>query len=784
MMEITDYKSYFDLEKVIKGIKAYLPSFDVNKFKKAFFFAEEAHRGQLRKDGKTPYIAHPVAAVGVLTTLHADEDTLISALLHDVPEDTKRTLNEIKEAFGKEIAFLVEGVTKLSKVQYKHNMQSVEVRSLKRLLLHSAKDVRVILIKLSDRLHNMMTLEYVPDPVKRLRIATETMEIYVPIADLLGIRDIRSKLADLSFRYMLPAEYIQIQERLKIFQPEREKNLKKLTKILHQTAEESNIHLTIESRIRNFYSIYKTILELDKTIEDVDDRVGIKLIVDKIEECYLLLGLIHMKFSPLTKRFRDYIANPKPNCYRSLHTTVFGVDGRLTEIQIRTRGMDIEAEYGIASTLFKEAKNSKKPDSKFSMDLKKFSWLKDAIKIGVNSESETFMEGLKFDILQERIIVMTPKGKPVDLPKGASVLDFAYAIHSDLGDHAVKADVNGKIKPISAVLHARDIVGVISDEKVTPELSWLSFVQTNLAKKKILSKLKTESRHTKKTQGRDLLQREMDIANLGLVQNINVKKVSAYIMQKNNVKFEKLDDILVAIGEGELNVTEIVHAIRNDKVGVRDAERILKLTVKIIANNRFGLAKDIYEVLYRYADDMYVFKGWVSRQAEEAYFVAELAIKEDDKVSKMFSELELVDGVTEVQKVSKKGLTMAIVSGISLAILWIGHPIMLRRLTTSMFNQNYPFIFSVVLYVTLLIVFAFLIYYLNLLNKFFPLARHKKMIWVGVFLIPILSTSTLAIEIFYFHFSLSWLIVFVEVLLIYTYLGINYANFLKATRKI
>lgn len=781
-MQITDYKQYFDLEKLIKKILTYLPGFDVKRFKEAFSFAEEAHRGQLRKDGKTPYIAHPVAALSILISLHADEDTLISALLHDVPEDTSRSIEDVKDKFGPKVAFLVDGITKLSKVQYQHNMPERDIKSLKKFLIHSAKDVRVIIIKLADRLHNMQTLDNITDPKKRLRIATETMEIYVPIADLLGIRELKSKLADLSFKYMFPEEYLKMQEKIEGSQTDRDKNTKKFIKTVKEISEASKIEIEIEPKSKNFFSIYKTISALGKTIDYLDDRIGIKVTVDDLQDCYRILGLIHQKFSPLTKKFRDYIANPKPNGYRSLHTSVFGIDGRLTEIQIRTREMDIEAEYGIAINFF-DQKNSTEND--FSLDLKKFSWLKEAIQIGsAKDEGENFIDDLKYDILQERIVAMTPKGLKVDLPKGANVLDFAYAIHSDLGDHAVKADINGQIVSITTTLNQRDIVRVVTDEKASPELSWLSFVKTNTAKKKILARLKMETKQHKKAQAMRLLQKEMDIADLGLVQNINFKKLRCYLFDSQNRDFKTLDEVLVQIGGGELKISETIAGIKGEKNETNLKSYTVNLTLKIIAHNRFGLAKDIYEVLYRYADDMSVFKGWTSKHAKQACFVVEILIKDEKMIGKIFNELERIDGVAKVLKVSKKGVRLATAAGVTLGLAWVLHPLFLMELINSAFNQKYPLFFGGLIYFSLFFVFGLFLYALHILNKFFPLVRHKKIIWILVFLVPILATGTLAIEIFYFNVNLSWLFVFLEVLFIYAYLGVNYSRFLKSTRKI
>ncbi len=772
-MAHSTYKQYFDIDRLVEKIKDYLPSLNEKRFRAAFDFAEVAHRGQIRKDGKTPYIAHPVASVEILASLHADEDTLITALLHDVPEDTKYTLKQIRELFGPKVEFLVDGITKLSKVQYKHDMPARQVESLKKLLLHSAEDLRVIIIKLADRLHNMSTLSNIDNSEKRLRIATETLEIYVPLANLLGIRELKSTLEDMCFKYMFPTEYENLKKKIDSGKVKREKNVKEFIDILKTEANKNKVKIKITQREKNLYSIYKSLCSFGKTINYVDDRIGIVVTADNIADCYHILGIIHLKFTPLTKKFKDYIANPKSNGYKSLHTSVFGVDGILTEVQIRTKQMNIEAEHGMAANFLSENKTNV-----FSTSVKSSKWLKNAIQISEEDETAgSFLKDLKLDVLQERIVVLTPRGRPVDLPKGASVIDFAYAIHTKLGRYAEKAEVNEKIVPITHRLKTRDVVKVIVSKDVSPDLSWLPFVNTNLAKRKILSYLKKISKPSKIKEGRNLLQTELDILHIGLTRNLNFKKIKKGLLNSIGIKFDKMEDVFVAIGEGNLQTSNVISIFKKQP---DCKQKSLKwISIKIVAKNRFGLMKDIYEVLYKYADDMNAFKGWASKASTMAYFNTNIAIRNDRSVSKIFYELRRIDSVLNVYKISRKGLWLSLAIGVLLAAIWVMHPMLIRIAIKSSLGEQYPVLTNYLVHLGLISVFGALLFYVKLVDKFFPIMRNKRELWFTIFALPIVTTIMLAMEVFYFKLSLSWPILFMEMLFIYLYLVLNYTNFTR-----
>ncbi|MFA7685751.1 MAG: HD domain-containing protein, partial [Candidatus Gracilibacteria bacterium] len=393
MTNLTSYKKFFDLNAIVKSVLVYLPKFNKELFLKAFDFAEKAHLGQFRKDGTTPYIVHPMAAVQILISMDADQDILIGALLHDVPEDTKYDIHDVEQLFGKDVAFLVDGITKLSKVHYHYNMPEREVESLKKMFLHTAKDPRVILIKLADRLHNMRTLQYVDKPEKRVRIATETLEIFVPIANLLGINIIKTELEDLCFQHLFPSEYERLKTKIKDSNLRNNASIEQFIDILKNAFVKGKISMEISPREKGLYRAYKRICSIGKTIDDIRDRISVRILVKTTTRCYQVLGVVHSLFIPKTHSFEDYIANPKINGYQSLHTIVFGPNGIETEIQIQTEDMNLESKYGIASCFFK-----KKP---LLIDDKKAAWLMNVMEIEKKEKTGfDFLEDLKIDILQ------------------------------------------------------------------------------------------------------------------------------------------------------------------------------------------------------------------------------------------------------------------------------------------------------------------------------------------------------------------------------------------------
>jgi len=422
--------------ELVNNIKRYLPDFHVNKFMKVFEFAMQAHNGQIRKNGD-PYIIHPFETVRILTSLHVDEDTLIAGLLHDVPEDTERTILDIESKFGKRVAFLVEGVTKLSKVHYKNDMAMRQVESLKKLFIHTAQDPRIILIKLADRLHNMRTLHFIDKEEKRLRISRETLEIFVPIANLLGIEELKSELEDLCFKYLYPVDYEMLSERMKLSRQKNAEALDRTVITLEKTFKENNIDVTIYGRLRKLYGIYKRLAGDLSNLQEYDKNIALRIIVSDTEECYKVLGLLHSIFRPRPGKFNDYIAVPKRNGYQSLHTSVFGYLGLCIDFQIRTHQMHLEAEYGIAARYFR-SRDNKNPHLE---EDQRADWAAKIMDVQENLENlenssevseEKFMDGLREDVFHDRIFVFTPKGDSIDLPQDATCIDFAYTLSSEV----------------------------------------------------------------------------------------------------------------------------------------------------------------------------------------------------------------------------------------------------------------------------------------------------------------------------------------------------------------
>ncbi len=589
---------------LINAAKKYLPELNEKRLQNAYDFAYKAHDGQIRKDG-TPYISHPLAAAQILTGLHVDEDTLIACLLHDVPEDTECTLDDLEKHFGKKVRFLVEGITKLSKVHYHDNMQERQIESLKKLFIHSAQDLRTILIKLADRLHNMRTINAIPKPEKRIRIAKETLEIYVPVANLLGIWELKSQLEDLSFKTLLPEEFKIIEDYVKRTDIKHSKLLKRTTALVKKLLESHGIKkFKLEGREKSYYSIYKKMLRQGKNFNKIYDLLGIRVIVEDVGLCYQVLGILHQNFTPKLGRLKDYIAIPKNNGYQSIHTTVFGIDGNLTEFQIRTEEMELESAYGFAAHYFYTNAKSKKTLKK-KLE-KKSQWVKRILDIQRDiKNNEDFIEGLKLDVFQDRIFLFTPKGDVIDLPSGSTVLDFAYHIHSDVGNFAQGANVNGKQENLSHVLNSSDVVDIItSKESEGPKITWLELVNTALAKNKIREYLKQQSREKLISQGEKLLDEKLRVFGHKGVKAITKGQIELILryFEQNSWK-----SILAEMGSGTLDARELIQVIcseeeimgeevaphRASNVGENIPEKIHKVHFHVEVINKIGMLRDL-----------------------------------------------------------------------------------------------------------------------------------------------------------------------------------------------
>lgn len=511
---------------------------DLTFVKKAYEFAKFAHGDQKRKSGE-PYIIHPLSVALRLADMRLDKETIAAGLLHDVCEDTGFTIDEIRKDFGGEVAFLVEGVTKLDQIRYKGTERNAE--NLRKMFLAISEDIRVVLIKLADRLHNMETLEHVA-PEKQKRIALETLEVYAPLAYRLGIGEIKGRLEDLAFPYIYPQEYRWLAEHIKDTFEERGDYIERLIpKVKKELADENLTPLDIHARAKHHYSLYKKLLAHDMDINKIHDLIAVRIVAQNIEDCYRTLGVIHKLWKPLPGRIKDYIAIPKPNGYRSLHTTVFGPEGKITEFQIRTLEMHQEAENGIAAHwAYSEAKTQaprRIPSYEGVGRSKNLSWvqqLREWQKEFTNPEE--FLESLKIDFFKDRIFVFTPKGEVFDLPEGSTPIDFAYQVHSAIGNAAMGARVNGKMVSLDYRLASGDVVEILTQKNKRPNSDWLEFVKTAGARKKITASIRRERENfafTKKTgtpvelrlSVKDRIGLLKDVSQIIADQKINMKSV-------------------------------------------------------------------------------------------------------------------------------------------------------------------------------------------------------------------------------------------------------------------
>ncbi len=466
--------------------------------RKAYSFAEDAHRNVTRDSGE-PYIIHPVAVAKLVHDWHLDESSIAAAFLHDVVEDSGHSLKEIEKQFGEEVAGIVNGLTKLKEFKYGENPDAENIRKL---VLSFSKDLRVILVKLADRLHNMQTLTF-KSTTKQKEIAWETVEIYAPIAYRLGMQKLSGELEDLAFPYLYPDEYRWLMDTVKEKYEEREVYAEKLKPVLRKMLEEVHIvPVSVDSRAKRYYSLYRKLLRNDMELEKIYDLVALRVIVTTVEECYATLGAIHKHWAPLPGKFKDYVAVPKPNGYRSLHTTVSTPGGKITEIQIRTKEMHEEAEFGIAAHwAYEQIKDSRaKKDSWGGVRNKKELLWVEQLRNWQKSfaDQKDFLDSLKVDFFKERIFVVTPKNDVIDLPAGATPVDFAYHIHSEIGNQCVGARVNGKIVPIDYELHSGDLVEIMTQKGKKPSEDWLRFVKSSMAKKYLRSVTREKDRKIKK----------------------------------------------------------------------------------------------------------------------------------------------------------------------------------------------------------------------------------------------------------------------------------------------
>ena len=478
------------IKEIIDSIEGEITKAEEALITKAYKFAETAHAGQKRMSGE-PYFIHVVATARSLAKLGMDAETVAAGLLHDVLEDTKTTTEEFAKVFDKNILFLVEGVTKLGTLKYRGHERHVE--SLRKFFIAMANDLRVVIIKFADRLHNLQTLQFVRED-KRKRIAMESIEVYAPLANRLGMGKLKGEIEDAAFPYAYPKESALVEELFKNKKDQYQKYLEEISVELIKELKKNKLKsFELSYRMKHKYSLYKKLLKYDMDIDKIYDIVALRIIVENIEDCYRVLGIVHSIWNPLPGRIKDYIAVPKPNGYRSIHTTIFTGSGGIAEVQIRTKEMHTEAEYGVAAH-FAYKENNDKKKAKVVKEKTQFQWIEELKSLNHSpEESKNLIEHLKMDFFNDRIFIFTPKGDVIDLPEGSTPIDFAYSIHSDIGDHTSGAKVNGKMSHIFSKLNNRDIVEIIKKKDANPSSKWLGYVKTTIAKKHIKAYMEKNS---------------------------------------------------------------------------------------------------------------------------------------------------------------------------------------------------------------------------------------------------------------------------------------------------
>ncbi|MBP5491864.1 MAG: bifunctional (p)ppGpp synthetase/guanosine-3',5'-bis(diphosphate) 3'-pyrophosphohydrolase [Clostridiales bacterium] len=550
------------LDEVISKYRSYSEKDESDRIRRAFVFAYKAHISQKRKSGE-PYIIHPIATAQILTELEVDTDTLVAALLHDTVEDTPVTSDLLKEIFGEDVALLVDGVTKLGQIPYS-SKEEQQAENMRKMFLAMAKDIRVILIKLADRLHNMRTMKHQSSERQR-EISMETRDIYAPLAHRLGIYKIKWELEDLCLRYTDPDAYYELVGAISQKRSEREKFLEKVVGELSDRVSQMGIRAEIEGRPKHFYSIYNKMKNQGKHLDQIYDIFACRIIVDTVSDCYAVLGLVHEMYYPMPGRFKDYIAMPKPNMYQSLHTTVIGKEGIPFEVQIRTLAMHRTAEYGIAAHWkYKENGNSNATGKTTSFD-NKLSWLRQILDWqGESKDAGEYLDSLKTGLVAEEVFVFTPKGDVISLPLHSCPIDFAYSIHSGIGNRMYGAKVNGRLVPLSYELQNGDIVEILASDQIKgPSRDWLKMIKTSAAKSKINQWFKKESRDDNILLGRDAVEREMK--KLGFTPQQLLQKSYVEAILKKTAQ-NTLEDLYAAIGYGVITAQKIVGRLRDEYI--------------------------------------------------------------------------------------------------------------------------------------------------------------------------------------------------------------------------
>ncbi len=783
---------YRDLSRLIQKK---VPEVNLSRIERAYRFAEMAHAGQFRASGVS-YVCHPLEVATILANLHADEDTLVAALLHDVPEDTAYTLEDLEHRFGKTVSRLVSALTKLSKVHYQHSMDDRQVDALRRMFLETANDVRVVFIKLADRLHNMRTLRYLR-PDKQQRIAKETLEIFAPLANVYGIFQIRRELEDLCFQVLQPEEYARIEAFVSDQQKSREAFIDTTVGILKRQLRKHGLHASLDGRPKHFYSTYQKMLRHHKNLADIYDYFAIRILVETEEECYRALGIVHSVFKPKPGRFKDYIAFAKPNGYRSLHTTVVGLEGKLTEVQIRTQAMHDEAEFGAASHLLYKS-------------WKGIQLTENLARLKHDKHPEGFIRSLQEDFLQRRIFVFTPDGTIVNLPLGATCLDFVYAVDLPVDQKAINVFVNNKPYSLFGELQRGDHVEIIFGDKAQngPQRNWLEHVKTSKAKEKIRAHFQEQSLGTKLGLGTALLQKKLDQENQGLVHNIP-SHLRTQLIKKFH--FNTFDDALAAIGEGELSPLDVYKTLFPEltvstwtrwtqrwrmllkRFNFGEADDKYRIRILVDAYDRVGLLKDLIRPFYDLKIPIVYIKATGYDVVRNTAFLSDGSPAHPDYISKntidvlvedheqliaLFDRLEKVSGIVRVQRAFRQNTGSFVVLSLATALYFLGYPLLLEEFI-HLDPDGSVFWTHAVVYLGLFSLLGLLFWLRSMGNKTFPHFEETRSYWALSFSLSFLAMAVVFVENAAFQLHLNMPLTAGFSVLILGFLLVSYRRHLK-----
>jgi guanosine-3',5'-bis(diphosphate) 3'-pyrophosphohydrolase len=590
------------LETVCKSILGYFPDANIDMIKKAYEFAEKAHASQMRSSGD-PYITHPTEVAQILADMRLDLSSICAAFLHDTVEDTSVTLQDVEREFNSDVALLVDGVTKLNKMSFRTNEEK-QAENFRKMIIAMSKDIRVILVKLADRTSNMRSLQYLP-PHKQKTIAQETLDIYAPIANRLGMSRVKVELEDLCLRFLHPDVYYKLAELVSKSKNDREKYIEDFSNLINEKLDEYDVKAQVAGRAKHFYSIYKKMERRQVDYNELHDLLAFRIVVDNITECYKALGVIHAAFKPIPGRFKDYIAMPKANNYQSLHTTVIGPSGERTEIQIRTNEMHLVAERGIAAHWkYKEGRFDSKSKDNVQWVTRLLEWQKDL------SDPNEFMETIKDDLFSEDVFVFTPKGEVKELPHGATPLDFAYAVHTDVGNRCVGAKINGRIVSLKHRLKSGDAIEVITSPTQTPSKDWLKIVKSSRAKAKIRAFIKQRDRDGARLQGEELFDKALKGLELSLPK---LEKGGQITLMLKDFSIRTMEELYIGIGYGRFDLEAVVTKLipreeleaKKLKMKAEEQESFLKKAIKSASKKGEArnaiIVEGIDDVLIRFA---------------------------------------------------------------------------------------------------------------------------------------------------------------------------------------